>query len=171
MNTYISSDHHFHHLRICEYCDRPFYDIDEMNSFLISKWNSIVKPDDHVYYLGDFGLARPEKLMPIRGKLNGIWKLFLAGNHDRTSMVNIPELAETIIKYSPTKRYEIELDGIPFVMSHCPIQRDFKDDRIYLFGHTHSTLTKENPNVNNIHIGCDAWDYGPCSIEQIKKML
>jgi calcineurin-like phosphoesterase family protein len=171
MTIYFSSDHHFHHFRICEYCNRPFSEIDEMNSVLISKWNSIVKPEDHVYYLGDFGLCGPEKLMPIRKSLNGIWKLFLAGNHDRNSMIQIPELAERIVKYNKTQRYEIELEGIPFVMSHVPIPNAGKDERVYLFGHIHSKVPKENPFVNSIHIGCDSWDYGPVSIEQIKKLL
>lgn len=171
MTTWVNSDSHFHHFNICKYCSRPFHSIDEMNSFLINKWNSIVKPEDHVYYLGDFGLAGPEKLMPIREQLNGVWKLFLAGNHDRNTMVQIPELAETIIKYSPTKRYEIELEGIPFVMSHCPLPKDIKDERVFLYGHTHSRTPKENPNLNGINIGVDAWDYGPVSIDEIKKLL
>jgi len=171
MNTWISSDAHMSHFRICEYCSRPFHEINEMNEFLINEWNSVVEPEDHVYYLGDFGLAGPEKLMPYRERMNGIWKLFLAGNHDRNSMVKIPSLAETIIKYSPTKRYEIELEGIPFVMSHCPIPRDIKDDRVYLFGHTHSTIAKENSKVNNINIGVDAWNYSPVSITQLKEII
>jgi calcineurin-like phosphoesterase family protein len=171
MNNWVTSDHHFDHFRICEYCSRPFDGINEMNEFLINEWNSVVEPEDHVYYLGDFGLAGPEKLMPYRERMNGIWKLFLAGNHDRNSMIKIPSLAETVIKYSPTRRYEIELEGIPFVMSHCPIPRDVKDDKVYLHGHSHSPLAKENPSINNIHIGVDAWQYRPVSLQEIIKLL
>ena len=170
MNTFISSDHHLDHWNICKYCSRPFKSKEEMNEFLINEWNSIVEPEDHVYYLGDFGLAGPEILMPFRKRMNGIWKLFLGGNHDRSSMMKVSSLAETVIKYSPVKRYEIELEGIPFVMSHCPIKRENNDTRIYLFGHTHAKIAKET-SYNNINIGIDSWNYGPVSIAQIKALI
>jgi len=52
--TWFTSDTHFGHFNIIEYCNRPFKTVDEMNSKLIRFWNERVKPDDIVYFLGDF---------------------------------------------------------------------------------------------------------------------
>ena len=54
-----------------------------MNEALVNNWNSVVKPEDHVYHLGDFCFGNVEKwnwcLEP--GRLNGHIHLIL-GNHD-----------------------------------------------------------------------------------------
>ena len=60
---YFSSDHHFNHKRILEHCrdTRPYSNIEEMNLTYIANWNSIVKPSDTVYYLGDFVMGGVEE--------------------------------------------------------------------------------------------------------------
>ena len=54
MKFWYSSDSHFHHRRIIEYCSRPFPSVEEMNQVMIERWNEVVKPDDIVYHCGDF---------------------------------------------------------------------------------------------------------------------
>ena len=54
---FIIADHHFHHENIIKYCNRPFKSAEEMNSYMIHKWNSVVSEKDIVYHLGDFALA------------------------------------------------------------------------------------------------------------------
>ena len=54
---YFTSDHHFWHTNIIQYCNRPFVSIEEMNEVLIQNWNDLVLPEDEVYYLGDFSMA------------------------------------------------------------------------------------------------------------------
>jgi calcineurin-like phosphoesterase family protein len=77
---YFSSDHHFGHSNIIKYCNRPYSSVEEMNEKLIENWNATVKPEDTVYYLGDFSLStKPVK--EITPKLNG-HKLLIPGNHD-----------------------------------------------------------------------------------------
>lgn len=78
---YITSDTHFSHKNIIEYCDRPYTNPEEMNKNLISKWNSVVKEDDIVLHLGDVGFGLVEELSPIIQGLNG-HKILIRGNHD-----------------------------------------------------------------------------------------
>ena len=89
---YITSDTHFSHKNIIEYCDRPYTNPEEMNKDLISKWNSVVKEDDIVLHLGDVGFGLVEELSPIIQGLNG-HKILIRGNHDFkrgvTSWMNI----------------------------------------------------------------------------------
>jgi calcineurin-like phosphoesterase family protein len=55
---YFSSDHHFSHSNVIKYCNRPYTSVQEMNEDLIQRWNNQVKPEDTVYYLGDFSLGK-----------------------------------------------------------------------------------------------------------------
>ena len=57
MSTFFTSDHHFGHAKIIEYCKRPFSSVEEMNQVMIDRWNEVVGPDDHVYHLGDFAFG------------------------------------------------------------------------------------------------------------------
>lgn len=75
-----SSDHHFWHANVIRYCNRPFNSVVEMNEALVAKWNAAVKPEDTVYYLGDFSLAFRSVELYTR-RLNGE-KILIAGNHD-----------------------------------------------------------------------------------------
>ncbi|MGM0122863.1 hypothetical protein IGI37_000229 [Enterococcus sp. AZ194] len=52
---YFIADTHFYHEAVLEFSQRPFKDIEEMNTQLIKNWNSVVRsPKDEVYILGDF---------------------------------------------------------------------------------------------------------------------
>jgi calcineurin-like phosphoesterase family protein len=84
---FFTSDTHFFHARIIEYCDRPFRtadgqpDVRAMNEALVANWNNLVGNDDVVYHLGDFGFGPPAKLLEARKQLNGK-VILIRGNHD-----------------------------------------------------------------------------------------
>ena len=71
MKLYVTSDTHFNHKNIIEYCDRPFKDIYEMNETIINNWNQVVKEEDIIYHLGDYGFGKKENLQEIFEELNG----------------------------------------------------------------------------------------------------
>ena len=52
-NTFFTSDTHFCHGREFLYGPRGFTNAEEMNEAIIERWNSVVKPTDLVYHLGD----------------------------------------------------------------------------------------------------------------------
>ena len=56
MNTFFTSDTHFGHNNIIEYCKRPYTSVEEMDAALEKNWNEVVKPDDLVYHLGDLAI-------------------------------------------------------------------------------------------------------------------
>ena len=80
-NIWITSDTHFNHYNIIEYCNRPFSNVDEMNKELIKRWNSVVKKNDKVWHLGDFFLGKKDDAADIISHLNGNIYL-IKGNHD-----------------------------------------------------------------------------------------
>ena len=61
---FVISDCHFYHPNIIKYCNRPFLDnsgnpdIETMNMVLFENWNKMVKPDDTIFYLGDFTMGQ-----------------------------------------------------------------------------------------------------------------
>ena len=77
---YFTSDFHFSHRNVIKYCNRPFSDVHEMNKALTSLWNDTVKPEDTVYFLGDFSLNKNVTKV-IAPMLNGK-KILIPGNHD-----------------------------------------------------------------------------------------
>ena len=83
MQNWYTSDTHFNHFNIIQYCDRPFHTLDEMHKVLIGNWNSLVSKEDTVYFLGDFcfvyaksGAAKKQTVLKWKDQLNGhiaIW--------------------------------------------------------------------------------------------------
>ncbi len=92
MNYWWTSDYHFSHFNIIRYCKRPFETAEEMNETIIRKHNERVKPDDTVFFLGDFIFkggkeGGVEKYRQFEERLNGKF-IFIKGNHDRHNSLN-----------------------------------------------------------------------------------
>lgn len=82
MTRWFTSDIHFSHANVIEYCDRPYKSIQEMDEAIIKQWNSQVKPEDEVYFLGDFGINVKTAIdSNLVKSLNGK-KHIVMGNHD-----------------------------------------------------------------------------------------
>ncbi len=79
---WFTSDTHYYHSNIIKYCNRPYKDVEEMNEALIRNFNAVVRPEDTVYHLGDFGFSHVDKLKYILSRLNGN-KVLIYGNHDK----------------------------------------------------------------------------------------
>lgn len=86
MKRWFVSDHHLWHRNIIQYANRPFENEWKMNEALLEYHNQVVKPTDHVYFLGDVTMRRGGRLekeafcREVR-KYHGHKRLFL-GNHD-----------------------------------------------------------------------------------------
>jgi len=185
---YFSSDHHFYHANVIRFCDRPYKDVEEMNEALVKNWNAVVKPEDTVYYLGDFSMAlRPVELYTKR--LNGR-KILIAGNHDWCfpghKKSKTQEKAANVQQKYLTEGWDhiLVCDNITIgdevvSMSHFPWKGDSTDTRFddwrleddggwLLCGHVHEKWQRKNKMIN---VGVDVWDYKPVSIETIKGII
>src|SRR5512137_2991157 len=81
MKTFFTSDTHFDHKNIIQYCHRPFDSVDEMNEALVDNWNRTIAPEDLVYHLGDFTLGDIRHFNKWADQLNGHLRI-LPGSHD-----------------------------------------------------------------------------------------
>ena len=87
MAILFTSDLHLGHKNILS--NRPeFSDIDEMNEYLIKKWNDKVNETDEVYIIGDFSFRSEYGANHYLDRMKGI-KHLVVGNHDHRWMKNI----------------------------------------------------------------------------------
>ncbi len=68
-SIYFIADTHFSDENIIQYENRPFQNITQMNNEIIYRWNCVIKNNDIVYILGDFGAEKNE--YSILSQLNG----------------------------------------------------------------------------------------------------
>ena len=165
---WFTSDQHFNHDNIIQYCSRPFSNVASMNEALIDNHNSVVGPKDQVYHLGDFAFRGDEKsTRALARKLNGRHTLIL-GNHD-----NERALPRILFDWCCHYRIlETKIDDIQVTMCHYPMlswQASFHGS-FQLHGHTHGTVGFD-PAVRRLDVGVDCWGFRPVSWEVVKEKL
>lgn len=156
---YFSSDHHFQHAKVIEYCKRPYSTQMEMDSDMIEKWNSVIKDKDEVYYLGDLTLGNWGTARSYLKQLKGRIK-FIEGNHDKRWFSSL----ESSQKLPPI--YELNYMNKTIVLSHYSMRSWNKSfhGSYHLFGHSHGELP---PYGKSFDVGVDCWNFYPVSIEQV----
>jgi calcineurin-like phosphoesterase family protein len=163
--VWVVSDTHFRHENIIEYCDRPFKNVNDMNSYMIARWNSVVKDDDIVWHLGDFGFGGKEVLSYIFSTLRGQKRLIL-GNHDsRCGGVNFWES----VGFEYVSRFPVCVMRVIW-LSHAPIFLDDNSAYINIHGHTHNhDLETDSRHWKNVSV--EVVDYTPVRLDLIMKSL
>lgn len=159
--VFIVSDTHFFHKNIIQYENRPFANVDEMNSEMIRRWNSVVGKDDKVLHLGDVSFAGKDATRSILNSLNGTKKLIM-GNHDRARSrtwwldAGFDEVSEEPILYK----------GF-FILSHEPVYVNEHMPYANVHGHIHGQKYEGSHYIN----ACvEHWDYTPFPVETLLEM-
>ena len=159
--VFFIGDTHFGHKNIIKFGRNQFQTIQEHNEFLVDAWNSVVKPKDIVYHMGDvaFGL---ENLRYIR-YCNGN-KHLVKGNHDNLLITDYVEAG--------FRRIEGCMKYKEFVMTHVPIHPSCLEFswKLNLHGHIHDPL-KNIPDPRYINVGADNIGLIPISLEEIRENL
>ena len=162
MRYWFTSDQHFGHKNIIEYCERPFKTLEEMDSTITKKHNQRVKEGDIVFCLGDFCFKGGKQGSQFKAQdylknLNG-QTIFIKGNHDSTNKT------KSIIKSA-----HIQFGGLDINLVHNP--QDFNPSfKLNLCGHVHnawkSKAIKKHKTVL-INVGVDVHDFQPINIQEI----
>ncbi|RDY30040.1 metallophosphoesterase [Lachnotalea glycerini] len=161
---YFTSDTHF-------YCKKPpfigkhlFQSCEEKNEYIIRQWNSVVKPEDEVYLLGDVSDGTGEQTNEILKRLNGT-KYLVIGNNDK--YLKDSQFDQSL--YVWTKQYyELRTLNTKFALFHFPIEVwvGYDNDRAHLHGHLHSLKATREP-IRRYEVGVDSHYGKPVSIEEI----
>jgi calcineurin-like phosphoesterase family protein len=166
---FFTSDLHFGHEKIIQYCNRPFSTVEEMDEALIANWNLKVPADGKVWLLGDIFFCSASRASEILSRLNGK-KHLVFGNHDRMIRNQFP-IQKLFEKIYPDL-HEDKIDNIPVVMCHYPMlswNRAFYGS-FMLHGHVHSSEPTNGTN-RRYDVGVDANIYAPVSWADIKLTL
>jgi calcineurin-like phosphoesterase family protein len=162
-NIWLISDTHFGHANILNFKQkdgtpmRPFSSVLEMDEYMVDKWNSVVKPQDKVYHLGD--VAMQWKDIAIVGRCNG-HKRLVRGNHDDHS----------IKKYLP---YFEEVYGSRLLdhllLTHIPVHPESIGKALAnVHGHVHNNVPALHFGPKYYNVSVEVIDYTPVSLEDLK---
>lgn len=166
--VYFIADTHFGHNNIIESCNRPYYNVQEMNSDMIQKWNSKVKKCDTVYILGDM-FRRCENPENILLQLNGE-KHLIMGNHDKEWLDEA--VAEKYFK-TVNSLLESSFDLFQAILCHYPLATwRHPKDTYMIHGHIHTDTNSDywhllcsNPRILNA--GVEINGYEPVTLEEL----
>ena len=144
MRYYIADPHFFHGNLNTKMDYRGFADVEEMNGYMLQKWNAKVRKNDEVVILGDLSWGKAEETNELLGKLNG--RLYLIqGNHDRF-LKNRDYNASRFVWIKPYE--EMQDNKRKVILCHYPIMcynGQYRLDgngnpKVYmLYGHVHDT--------------------------------
>ena len=166
--TLFTSDTHFHHGNVIQFCNRPFGSVDHMNGELVRNWNSVAEPSDHVWFLGDFSFGTYDETVDILQQLNG-HKHLIVGNHDRKGR------ADKLFNRDWEKwfvdrhdYYRLKVDGYKFVLCHFPFS-SWERGYYNLHGHLHTLAGSEN-KWRQWDVGVDRNNYTPVVLSDVIKL-
>jgi len=172
MKTFLIADTHFGHNNIVNFLRedgsklRPWDSIKEHDEALIENWNSVVKPCDKVYHLGDVGFKSATHLINLVSSLNGT-KILIKGNHDNLKLSQYAKVFKDV-------RASHQLDGI--VLSHIPLhQSTLYRWKGQIHGHTHDGVILryiewediEVPDEKYFNVSCERINYTPIDFEEV----
>lgn len=169
---WFTSDLHLGHESIIRMQNRPFSDVEEMNNELIHHINSVVKPTDKLYILGDVShhISAEETSELIR-RIHGR-KYLIFGNHD---LVQNPEKCP----YNPAlfefEGFYLKLNaqGQNFILMHYPLLSwdKARNGSVMLHGHIHSDPSYNEREITSgirrYDVGMDANGYYPVSLDTV----
>jgi calcineurin-like phosphoesterase family protein len=184
---YFTSDLHFGHTNIINFCDRPFGDVHHMNVAICENLNNAVSPGDELWILGDLAMGNVDKTIPIVRRLTAGLTVLVPGNHDRCH----PMFGEKADRWRPV--YEkaglvvaepaLKLtlaNGVEVGVNHFPYSGDSQDKNRFeqwrpidsggwlLSGHVHEKWRQRGRVIN---VGIDAWGGQPVSEAQIIELI
>ena len=185
-DIWVISDTHFNHANMLKFTDwtggltRPgFRDVEHMDEMMMDNWNSVVKPGDKVYHLGDVVMGPdPEGWMKKNwNKLNG-QKRLIVGNHDNIKMLSSGGWFSKVMLWRPFMLHGLLFSHVPLhegslirpknADGDTPVDKDDTDawtSVINVHGHIHS-----NPSpVGPYRCVCvEQINYTPINIEELR---
>jgi calcineurin-like phosphoesterase family protein len=163
-NVFFISDLHLGHRSILSFRSevhkRLFSNENEMNEWIIDNINSVVRPKDILWILGDLWWGSDSSV--LYNQINGRKRAIL-GNHDNGSILEYHRYFDKI--YGVWKKYN-------FVMSHIPIhpkEMEFRNWGVNVHGHIHHK--ERDLGFPYINVNMDIIGPKPISLDEIREII
>ena len=164
-NVWFTSDFHFNHAKSIIFGNRPYENVEDMNNGLINNYNKLVKHNDTVYFLGDFGFGDLETLRKIRYKLKG--KIhYILGNHCYKNHIN--RCAAWFSSMSDLKTISVNKQKIVLCHYAMRVWDGSHYNSWMLYAHSHGKLESQGKSFD---VGVDCWNYVPVSFDQVVEKM
>lgn len=179
-DIWIVSDTHLGHENILKFTDSAtgnlvrghlFDNIDQMDEYILEKWNSVVKQGDIVYHLGDVFMGDKERFKRQWPKFIGSKRL-IVGNHDDIKFLSNGGFFSKIQMWRMFPEFGLMLSHVPLHPSNLLRLTEkggkWPDDCESLkncHGHIHQNPAPEGPYQN---FSLEAIDYTPVNIEEVR---
>jgi calcineurin-like phosphoesterase family protein len=187
--VWFSSDFHLGHNKPFVWEKRGHKNVDECTDYIISTLNEKVKPEDKLFFIGDFCLNTKESQFEgYLSRINCQNIYMLWGNHNNP--VESVYRREVFAKYGEDIkvtpfRYknviflgdyqELLLDGQILIMMHYPLSvwNFMKEGAFMLCGHSHYSFPATRADAKEGLILDIGWDgnLGPYSFDDIKSVM
>lgn len=175
-DIWLISDTHFQHANILNFRDDKgshfrgdlFDSVDHMDECMMDNWNSVVKPGDIVYHLGDVMFGKKETFLPKWNKLAGRKRL-VVGNHDDIKWMAKHEMFQKIMMWRMFPEFGLLLSHVPLHESSLWRGTNGYDDAQWLtnvHGHIH-----QNPSPTDKHrcVCVEHINFTPINIEELRR--
>lgn len=176
-NIWIISDTHFLHANMLKFLGddglpfrgKHFANQDECDELMIENWNKVVKPEDHVWHLGDVFIGNKERFCELWPRLMG-HKRLIVGNHDDIRFLSgkNPLTGEWFFGKVELWRYMDDM-----LLTHVPMQlvNTFEGEKRVTFnvhGHIHNNRA---PTLRHYNACVEVNDWAPIHYEDLRKWL
>jgi calcineurin-like phosphoesterase family protein len=140
---------------------RNFDNVDQMDDYIVTRWNEVVKPKDKVYHIGDVtaGGKRGRPHIATVGKCNG-QKRLVRGNHDDQETKYFLPFFEEIYA---TRVFE------DMILSHIPLHPgSIREKWTNVHGHVHNNVPALHIGPKYLNVSVEVTDYRPLSLEEVR---
>lgn len=173
---WVTSDTHLFHSNILKFKDsdtgnlirgEKFSDVDQMNQYILDKWNSVVKPGDIVYHLGDVFMGNREDFKNLWPKFQGSKRL-VVGNHDDIPFLSSGGFFKKVMMWRTFPEFGLMLSHVPLHQSS--LRRGAPDNPdapvlLNVMGHIHQNPAPDGPYRC---VCVEQTDYTPINIEELR---
>lgn len=163
-NIWVTSDTHFNHGNILKFKNsdgnlvRNFDSVHQMNEVMVDNWNSVVKPGDKVYHLGDVFFGSQYHFKSLWPRLKGSKRL-IVGNHDDVKFLSSGGFFQKVMLWRLFKEFGL-------ILTHVPIHLDsFSAASKNVHGHIHSNPSPPGPYQC---VCVEQTNYTPVNIEELR---
>ena len=164
-NYWVTSDSHYGHTNILKWGRGQFADTDEMDEYLIERWNEVVRPGDYVYHLGDVfcGPQTKERKSHVMKRLKGK-KTLIVGNHDPIMEYCNGGWFRKVVMWKVFNEFNCLLTHVPVHESSLH-ERMVERGGLNVHGHIHQ---HESPPGPYKCVCVEQTNYSPVNLEDIR---
>lgn len=164
-DRFVSDTHFGHQMMIALREQRLPRGIDH-DEYLIECWNTVVRPTDVIYHLGDFGWdgVKDSYLQSVFDRLNGR-KILVVGNHDTPAV--------EALGWHAVHRGTVHLKtdaGVRISASHHPMREwdGWWKGSLHFHGHTHNNLPSSRRSLD---VGVDSIGFFPATFDELHERM